>query len=179
MVTETVAEGWAPEDLWQVIAGRDVPSPIRTTGGAVVSSCLRTALCGPAPRPGAFPHTRQERETPTPDAWSEERAVLRDRPGERESRDGLCGRPTTGDSRLCSVCWQTTPSPDRLVACGCQRRPPPLPVRPPHQGDPSETGARGEQTAGWRYEQGGGPRHCPADHVRSQMMVAATVTVPR
>lgn len=104
MVTGMLAEGWAPEHLWQVIAGRDLPSPIRTTVGAVVSSRLRAALSGPAPRAGSVPQARQEPETPTPAAWSEDLVMLGDRPGECAGQDGLCGRPTLGGARLCSSC---------------------------------------------------------------------------
>ncbi|MET9725435.1 helix-turn-helix domain-containing protein [Streptomyces zaomyceticus] len=104
MVTGMLAEGWTAEHLWQVIAGRGLPSPIRTTVGAVVSSRLRAALSGPVPRAGSVQPTRQEPETPTPAAWSEEMVVLGDRPGECDGRDGLCGRPTLGGARLCPAC---------------------------------------------------------------------------
>jgi hypothetical protein len=106
-----LAEGWTPEHLWQVIAGRPLPTPIRTTVGAVVSSRLRAAISGPVPRAGATPQVRQEPETPTPAAWSEELVVLGDRPGECEGRDGLCGRPTLGESRFCRACRQTAVAP--------------------------------------------------------------------
>lgn len=42
-------EGWTPEQLRQVIAGRPLPDQISTTVGAVVSSRLRQALSGPVP----------------------------------------------------------------------------------------------------------------------------------
>jgi hypothetical protein len=104
MVTGMLAEGWTPEHLWQVIAGRDLPSPIRTTVGAVVSSRLRAAIAGPVPRPGVVPQARPEPETPTPAAWSEELVVLGDRSGECEGLQGSCGRPAERESRLCRFC---------------------------------------------------------------------------
>ncbi|MEW2402164.1 helix-turn-helix domain-containing protein [Streptomyces sp. NPDC046862] len=48
-VAGMLMEGWTPDQLRQVIAGRPLPDQIHTTVGAVVSSRLRQALTGPVP----------------------------------------------------------------------------------------------------------------------------------
>jgi hypothetical protein len=48
-VAGMLLEGWTPEQLRQVIAGRPLPDQITTTVGAIVSSRLRQALAGPVP----------------------------------------------------------------------------------------------------------------------------------
>ncbi|MGW7433310.1 hypothetical protein ACWGIN_27690 [Streptomyces sp. NPDC054861] len=106
-VAGMLAEGWTTEHLWQVIAGRDLPSPIRTTVGAVVSSRLRAAISGPVPQPGAAPPARHADRTPTPASWSQEMVLLGDRAGECEGQGGLCGRPTPGESHLCLACMES------------------------------------------------------------------------
>lgn len=50
-VTGMLAEGWTREQLRQIISGRELPSPIRTTVGAIVATRLRQALTSPVPRP--------------------------------------------------------------------------------------------------------------------------------
>lgn len=111
MVAGMLDVGWTAEHLWHVIAGRDLPSPIRTTVGAVVSSRLRAAVAGPVPRQGDAPQAFEERETPTPTDWSESRDLiaLGDRPGECEGLQGSCGRPAERESRLCRFCLDTEP----------------------------------------------------------------------
>ncbi|MFJ3043636.1 helix-turn-helix domain-containing protein [Streptomyces tendae] len=48
-VAGMLLEGWTPEQLRQVIAGRPLPEQITTTVGAIVASRLRQALAGPVP----------------------------------------------------------------------------------------------------------------------------------
>ncbi|MFJ8727672.1 hypothetical protein [Streptomyces sp. NPDC093269] len=49
VVAGMMLEGWTPEHLRQVIAGRPLPPEIKTTVGAVVSGRIRQALSGPSP----------------------------------------------------------------------------------------------------------------------------------
>lgn len=49
VVAGMLLEGWTPEQLRQVIAGRPLPDQITTTVGSIVSSRLRQALAGPVP----------------------------------------------------------------------------------------------------------------------------------
>jgi hypothetical protein len=48
-VAGMLLEGWTPEQLRQVIAGRPLPEQITTTVGAIVSGRIRQALTGPVP----------------------------------------------------------------------------------------------------------------------------------
>jgi hypothetical protein len=48
-VAGMLLEGWTPEQLRQVIAGRPLPDQITKTVGAIVSGRLRQALSGPVP----------------------------------------------------------------------------------------------------------------------------------
>lgn len=49
VVAGMLLEGWTPEQLRQVIAGRPLPDEITATVGAIVSARLRQALSGPVP----------------------------------------------------------------------------------------------------------------------------------
>lgn len=102
MVLGMLDIGWTAEHLRQVIAGRPLPDPIRTTVGAVVSGRLKAALSSPVP--GRAPGLPASQQTPTPDAWTSERAEMRSWSGECEGEDGLCGRPTDAGERLCGRC---------------------------------------------------------------------------
>lgn len=48
-VTGMLAEGWTPEQIRQIVAGTPLPSPIRTSVGALVAGRLRAACSAPAP----------------------------------------------------------------------------------------------------------------------------------
>lgn len=109
-VTGMLAEGWTEEHLRHVIAGRPLPSPIRMTVGAVVASRLRAALAGPVPQRKSDAGELADKPTPTPAAWSQELAQAGDRAGECEGMDGLCGRPTAGESRWCRSCYEGAPA---------------------------------------------------------------------
>lgn len=48
-VAGMLLDGWTPEQLRQVVAGRPLPDQITTTVGAIISARLRQALSGPVP----------------------------------------------------------------------------------------------------------------------------------
>jgi len=48
-VAGMLLEGWTPEQLRQVVAGRPLPDQITTSVGALVSKRLQQALTGPVP----------------------------------------------------------------------------------------------------------------------------------
>ncbi|MCX4885898.1 helix-turn-helix domain-containing protein [Streptomyces sp. NBC_00847] len=104
VVAGMLLQGWTPKQLRQVIAGRPLPQPIRTTVGAVVSRRLRDALSGPAPSAssdfGGW-SSQEDKPTPTPATWTAETVAPRKRIGECEGDDGLCGRPTEPGELLC------------------------------------------------------------------------------
>lgn len=94
--------GWTREQLRQVIAGRPLPDQITTTVGAIVSGRLKQALSGPPP--GSVSSFRADKPTPTPDAWSADTVAPRNRVGECEGEDGMCGRPTDPGEAFCRRC---------------------------------------------------------------------------
>lgn len=98
--------GWTREQLRQVIAGRPLPDPVRTTVGAIVARRLRDALAGPAPHVAQFKSDRdpKDKPTPTPSAWTADTVVPHARPGECQADGGLCGRPTKPGEELCHQC---------------------------------------------------------------------------
>lgn len=111
-VAGMLLEGWTPEQLRQVIAGRPLPDQISTTVGAIVSGRLKQALSGPVPQSGRQawePFVRLD-VTPTPDAYSADTLLPRKRGGECEGDDGLCGRPTDPGSIFCHTCAKTAAS---------------------------------------------------------------------
>lgn len=48
-VAGMLLDGWTPDQLRQVVAGRPLPDQITTTVGAIVSTRIRQALSGPVP----------------------------------------------------------------------------------------------------------------------------------
>jgi hypothetical protein len=110
VVAGMLLEGWTPEHLRQVVAGRPLPGEIKTTVGAVVSSRLRQALTGPAPvsAQAAWEPFSKRDETPTPNAWTADTVVPHTRPGECEGQDRLCGRPAEPGTSLCWSCARET-----------------------------------------------------------------------
>lgn len=107
-------EGWTPQQLRQVIAGRPLPDNVRASVGAIVARRLRDALSGPAPHSvSRLPEQAVWRAgkgdgtpTPTPDLWGTQEAMhaLDIRPGECVGNNGLCGRPISGGEPLCRSC---------------------------------------------------------------------------
>jgi hypothetical protein len=63
-VAGMLLEGWTPEQLRQVIAGRPLPDQITTTVGAIVSGRLRQALTGPVPNTVSAQARTPERKAP-------------------------------------------------------------------------------------------------------------------
>ncbi|MFJ6069080.1 helix-turn-helix domain-containing protein [Streptomyces tendae] len=63
-VAGMLLEGWTPEQLRQVIAGRPLPDQITTTVGAIVSARLKQALTGPAPSNVSAPLTTPATKAP-------------------------------------------------------------------------------------------------------------------
>lgn len=111
-VAGMLLEGWTPEQLRQVIAGRPLPEQISTTVGAIVSGRLKQALSSPVPhsrRQSWEPFTRRD-VTPTPDAYTAETVLPHKRVGECEGDDGLCGRPTEPGEQFCRTCTKTAAS---------------------------------------------------------------------
>lgn len=108
VVAGMLLEGWTPEQLRQVVAGRPLPDQITTTVGAIVSGRLKQALTGPAPRTvqASWEPFSKRDETPTPDPWTADTVVPHMRPGECEGDDGLCGRPTEPGAAYCPRCEQ-------------------------------------------------------------------------
>ncbi|MEW2393034.1 hypothetical protein AB0933_32205 [Streptomyces venezuelae] len=105
VVAGMLLEGWSPEQLRQVIAGRALPFPITATVGAIVSSRLKQALAGPVPHAslgGSLLPARDQ--TPTPALWNADIVVPHTRTGECEGMGGLCGRPTQPGEASCPTC---------------------------------------------------------------------------
>jgi hypothetical protein len=113
MVTAMLLEGWTEQQLRQVVAGRPLPTEVKASVGAIISSRLRDAVAGPPPSsvaklPGQYSGSqsgRSEGETWTPDAWADQQT----REGqwaemECSGRDGLCGRPVAPGVSLCARC---------------------------------------------------------------------------
>jgi hypothetical protein len=102
-------QGWTREQVRQVIAGRPLPDPIRTTVGAIVARRLRDALSGPVPHVGQFKADWAPKDTPTPTpaAWDPETIVPRVRLGECQGNDGLCGRPLKEGEEMCPQCQRS------------------------------------------------------------------------
>ncbi|MGA4960265.1 helix-turn-helix domain-containing protein [Streptomyces lavendulocolor] len=110
VVNDLLAAGWTQKQVFQVVAGRPLPQPVRTSVGAVVASRLREAQRSPSP--SAVPAQMQrapEGETPTPDSWPEKRArTARLAAVECVGMDGMCGRPTEAGSQFCRSCSSTS-----------------------------------------------------------------------
>ncbi|MFJ3699530.1 hypothetical protein ACIPW9_36310 [Streptomyces sp. NPDC090052] len=116
-VTGMLFSGWTEHQLRQVIAGRPLPSQVKTSVGAIVARRLRDAISGPPPSsvpslPGQFQGSEAaaDKPTPTPANWSVKRAHAEQHQseGECEGRDGMCGRPTVAGTARCQDCQDAT-----------------------------------------------------------------------
>lgn len=129
MVTAMLGEGWTAVQLRQVIAGRPLPDPVRTSVGAVVSGRLSAAAAGPVPRsvprlpnqPARGYRGLDDTPTPIPASWETQQGVhaLDHRPGECNGLDGTCGRPTEAGYDKCVSCLGWEPCGE----CGTRRAP--------------------------------------------------------
>ncbi|MEU5426868.1 hypothetical protein AB0H73_14860 [Streptomyces olivoreticuli] len=158
-VTGMLAEGWLPDHLRQIIAGRPLPVPVRTTVGAVVASRLRAAMAGPAP--SRAPRLPQQRAadwgyapgpaaTPSPPSWTEQhdaleaaaagRGPLRDCDGD----GGLCQRLAIRGEAMCGehLGWELCPQ------CAARRVEPGVTVCDYCKDTPDTETALGEGRAG-------------------------------
>ncbi|MEU9578821.1 helix-turn-helix domain-containing protein [Streptomyces chilikensis] len=118
-VAGMLMEGWTPQQLRHVIAGRPLPDPIRTSVGAIVASRLGQALSGPTPErvlgsvklmeeEGLPP---QQKPTPAPASWNADMDLPGPVSDECVGKDGMCGRPTVPGS---SLCWHCAPADANL-----------------------------------------------------------------
>lgn len=119
-VTAMLDAGWTCEQLQHVIAGRPLPSPVRTTVGAVIAARLSAAQAYPPPAAVADHHGTPAWEGPpsrSPTTFSAARTV-----GEALAYRALvecagCGMPATAPGEdLCPAClnWpacRTCPGP--------------------------------------------------------------------
>jgi hypothetical protein len=109
-VTGMLLEGWTEPQLHQVIAGRPLPDPVKTTVGAIVAGRLRAAIAAPPPSSApALPRQAEsgdsEALTWTPDSLASLPAAEAQRQQlECNGNDGLCGRPALPGGRLCRTC---------------------------------------------------------------------------
>ncbi len=111
MVTGMLFEGWTPAQLEQVITGRPLPHPVRTSVGAIISTRLRDANASPAPSAVPFPDQGDRRATGTHETprWTDQSSVDAHREqNECDGRDGMCGRPRRPGSPLCWECSAVT-----------------------------------------------------------------------
>ncbi|MFI9772065.1 hypothetical protein ACIHJG_35170 [Streptomyces sp. NPDC052415] len=60
VVTVMLEAGWSAEQLRHVIADRPLPSPVRTTVGAIIAARLRAAQAYPPPAIAANPHPHDQ-----------------------------------------------------------------------------------------------------------------------
>ena len=105
-VAGMLLEGWTPEQLRQVIAGRALPDQITTTVGAIVSGRLKQALSGPTPQSArdSWEPSSKRNVTPTPAAYTADTVLPHKLAGECDGDEGLCGRPAEPGSNLCRRC---------------------------------------------------------------------------
>lgn len=123
MVTGLLEEGWTAQQLRQVISGRPLPQPIRTSVGAVVSRRLRDAVAGPAPRSvprlpeqSAYGAQQDDAPTPTPDTWNSAQHVNVARSGECNGNKGMCGLPTVPGYDQCAKCRENARAREDVTA---------------------------------------------------------------
>jgi hypothetical protein len=126
MVTGMLESGWSPGQLRQVIAGRPLPHPIRTTVGGVISARLRAAVAAPAP--GSVPRLPAQSSgpeavgglaevTPVPPSWAAQQAALEAATAGRgplrdcDGDGGLCPRLAVPGESMCAehLGWELCP----------------------------------------------------------------------
>jgi hypothetical protein len=139
VVTVMLEAGWSAEQLRRVITGRPLPSPVRTSVGAIIAARLRAAQAYPPPAAVAG-HLGASRPAeplaaPALEQWSEERSSTR--AAARTVNEALayraliecagCGVPGTAPGEdLCPACLGWPP---------CRTCPGPTPRRARPDGD--------------------------------------------
>ncbi|WP_328406262.1 hypothetical protein OHS70_38690 (plasmid) [Streptomyces sp. NBC_00390] len=102
VVDEMLAEGWTPQEIRHIVAGRPWPGRIRTSREAIIASRLGQARTGQPPaRADAVDAltTHPDSRAPTRQAFGD---ALRIRPVFVECRD--CGRPAQLGHGHCAAC---------------------------------------------------------------------------
>ncbi|OIJ88175.1 hypothetical protein BIV25_37375 [Streptomyces sp. MUSC 14] len=128
VVTVMLEVGWSSEQLRHVIAGRPLPTPVRTSVGAIIAARLRAAQAYPPPATAAGPHDAPSHREPFEPPARQPSAA----PAARTVSDALtyralvecsgCGCPGTAPGEdLCPAClgWplcRTCPGPTRKRA---------------------------------------------------------------
>ncbi|MGV9456418.1 hypothetical protein [Streptomyces sp. NPDC003635] len=116
IVTAMLAAGWSNEQLQQVIAGRPLPRPVRTSVGAIISARLRAAQAYPPPALAASHHTPATDDQP-PRSTATARTVSEALTYRALVECAGCGLPATAPGEdLCPAClgWpacRTCPGP--------------------------------------------------------------------
>ncbi|MGW0719823.1 hypothetical protein ACWD3K_34480 [Streptomyces sp. NPDC002778] len=118
-VTAMLDAGWTREQLQHVISDRPLPSPVRTTVGAIIAARLRAAQAYPAPATVADRHDTPAWEDPPPRATtsSAARTVSEALTYRALAECAGCGVPGTAPGEnLCPAClgWppcRTCPGP--------------------------------------------------------------------
>ncbi|WP_405576186.1 hypothetical protein [Streptomyces sp. NBC_01092] len=121
VVTVMLETGWSPEQLRQVIAGRPLPHPVRTTVGAIVAARLRAAQAYPPPAVAAAhrnePVPDDSMPLPTTHSAGSARTVSQALTYRALAECASCGHPGTAPGEdLCPAClnWprcRTCPGP--------------------------------------------------------------------
>ncbi|MGW7570778.1 hypothetical protein ACWGJV_31475 [Streptomyces tendae] len=128
-VTAMLDAGWTREQLRHVISGRPLPSPVRTTVGAIIAARLRAAQAYPPPAAVADHHDTSAWEDPPPHATtsSAARTVSEALTYRALVECAGCGVPGTAPGEdLCPTCLGWPP---------CRTCPGPTPRRAHPDGD--------------------------------------------
>nr|WP_256255739.1 hypothetical protein [Streptomyces sp. MUSC 14] len=133
VVTVMLEAGWSSEQLRHVIAGRPLPTPVRTTVGAIIAARLRAAQAYPPPATTARSHDEYSPREPfaAPTRWSSSAPTARTVSEALTHRVLVecagCGRPGTAPGEdLCPACLDWPP---------CRTCPGPTPRRAHPDGD--------------------------------------------
>ncbi|MGW0916493.1 hypothetical protein ACWD1Z_32890 [Streptomyces sp. NPDC002784] len=128
-VTAMLDAGWTREQLQHVISDRPLPSPVRTTVGAIIAARLRAAQAYPAPATVADRHDTPAWEDPPPRSTtsSAARTVSEALTYRALAECAGCGAPGTAPGEdLCPTCLGWPP---------CHTCPGPTPRRAHPDGD--------------------------------------------
>ncbi|MFE0477356.1 hypothetical protein ACFW2V_37750 [Streptomyces sp. NPDC058947] len=135
VITVMLEAGWSTEQLRHVITGRPLPTPVRTSVGAIIAARLRAAQAYPPPAGAAGHHTPSQPPDPAPGQHAAERSSAA--AAARTVTEALtyralvecagCGVPGTAPGEdLCPACLGWPP---------CRTCPGPTPRRAHPDGD--------------------------------------------